>query len=164
MVGARSGWGAVWFLLLWRSTGLVWVVFLEITGRRKHMKADERRPVDEEESLHLLLYEGLVLYLKRWPVHMHPRAVVVAEPLQVFLCVCSQDRALEFSVYCGIAEERKSGTKSDNESARREPELLPIWPHKPQCSKCGLRVIQHWVRTRHQCLPEFTAQTEALSS
>ncbi len=40
---------------------------------------------------------------------MHPGAVVVAEPLQVLLCVCSQDRALQFSVYCAIAEERKMG-------------------------------------------------------
>lgn len=38
---------------------------------------------------------------------MHSRPVVVAEPLEVLLCVCSQDRALQFSVYCGIAEERK---------------------------------------------------------
>ena len=46
-------------------------------------------------------------YLKCGPVHMHPRAVVVAEPLQVLLCVCTKDCALQFSVYCGIAEERK---------------------------------------------------------
>lgn len=38
---------------------------------------------------------------------MHPWTVVVAEPLQVLLRVCSQDRALKLSVYCGIAEERK---------------------------------------------------------
>lgn len=95
---------------------------------------------------------------------MHPRAVVVAEPLQVLLCVCTQDRALQFSVYCGIAEERKSGTNSDDESARRDPGVLPIWPQHPQCTKCGLRVIQHWVMTRLQCLPEFSAEAEALSS
>lgn len=34
---------------------------------------------------------------------MHSRAVIVAEPFQVLLCVCSQDRALQLSVYCGIA-------------------------------------------------------------
>lgn len=55
----------------------------------------------------MFVYEGLTLYLKCRPVHMHPRAVVVAEPLQVLLCVCTEDRALQFSVYCGIAEERK---------------------------------------------------------
>lgn len=45
--------------------------------------------------------------LKGGPVHVHPRPVVVAEPLQILLCVCSQDCALQLSVYCGIAEERK---------------------------------------------------------
>lgn len=48
-----------------------------------------------------------MLHLKCGPVHMHPRAVVVAEPLQVLLCVCSQDGALQLSVYCGVAAERK---------------------------------------------------------
>lgn len=34
MVGAGSGWGSVWFLFLWRSSSLVWVVFLaKTTGR-----------------------------------------------------------------------------------------------------------------------------------
>jgi len=51
--------------------------------------------------------EVLCFYLKCRPVHVHLWAVVVAEPLQVLLCVCSQDRALQFSVYCGITEERK---------------------------------------------------------
>lgn len=45
--------------------------------------------------------------LKGGPVHVHPRSVVVAEPLQILLCVCSQDCALQLSVYCGIAEKRK---------------------------------------------------------
>ena len=35
MVSARSGWGSVWFLLLWGSAGLVWVVFLEGQRERK---------------------------------------------------------------------------------------------------------------------------------
>lgn len=47
-----------------------------------------------------------MLHLECGPVHMHLGAVVVAEPLQVLLCVCRQDGALKFSVYCGIAEER----------------------------------------------------------
>lgn len=42
---------------------------------------------------------------------MHPGAVVVAEPLQVLLCVCAQDRAFQFSVYRGIAEEEEGGKK-----------------------------------------------------
>ena len=52
------------------------------------------------------LFQGSMLHLKCRPVHMHPGAVVVAEPLQILLCVRSQDRTLQFSVYCGIAEER----------------------------------------------------------
>ena len=44
------------------------------------------------------------MYLKRWPIHMHLRAVVVAEPLEVLLGVGPQDGALQFPVYCGIAE------------------------------------------------------------
>lgn len=55
---------------------------------------------------------GLMLYLKGRPVHMHPGAVVVAEPLQVLLCVCAQDRAFQFSVYRGIAEEEEGGKKN----------------------------------------------------
>lgn len=65
------------------------------------------KSVKEEESFLIFMHEGLILYLKCRPVHMHPGAVVVAEPLQVLLCVCSQDCALQFSVYCGIAVERK---------------------------------------------------------
>lgn len=38
---------------------------------------------------------------------MHPGSVVVTEPLQILLRVCSQDCALQLSVYCGIAGERK---------------------------------------------------------
>lgn len=74
-----------------------------------------------------------MLYLKGRPVHMHPGAVVVAEPLQVLLCVCAQDRALQFSVYRGIAEEegKKKGTNSDNESARRDLGVLPTWQTGP---------------------------------
>lgn len=77
--------------------------------QNKHTKAELRILVNEEERFLMFgfLYEGLMLYLKCRPVHMHSRAVVVAEPLQILLCVCSQDRALQFSVYCGIAEERK---------------------------------------------------------
>lgn len=75
---------------------------------------------------------------------MHPRAVVVAEPLQVLLCVCSQDRALQFSVYCGIAEERKMDqivTMKAPEGACME--TLPIWQQNLQCSSnSGLREIQ----------------------
>lgn len=48
-----------------------------------------------------------IFHLECRPVHMHVGAVVVAEPLQVLLCVCTQDRALQLSVCCGIAEERK---------------------------------------------------------
>lgn len=55
----------------------------------------------------MLSHEGFMSHLKSRPVHMHPRAMVVVEPLQILLCVCSQDCALQFSVYCGIAEERK---------------------------------------------------------
>lgn len=51
--------------------------------------------------------DGLALHLKCGPVHVHSWAVVVAEPLEILLRVCSQDRTLQFSVYCGIAEERK---------------------------------------------------------
>lgn len=57
-------------------------------------------------------------YLKGRPVHMHPGSVVVAEPLQILLCVCSQDCAFQFSVYCGIAEERKV----EQTARMREPE------------------------------------------
>lgn len=57
--------------------------------------------------LYVHLFDGSVFYLKCGPVHVHSWSVVVAEPLQILLCVCSQDRALQFSVYCGIAEERK---------------------------------------------------------
>lgn len=57
-------------------------------------------------------------HLKGGPVHMHPGSVVVAEPLQILLCVCSQDCALQFSVYCGIAEERKV----EQTARMREPE------------------------------------------
>lgn len=67
------------------------------------------------------MHEGLMLHLKCRPVHMHPGAVVVAEPLQVLLCVCSQDRALQLSVYCAIAEERKveqTGTMKAPEETR----------------------------------------------
>lgn len=35
MVGARSGWGSVWLLLLRGSVGLLWVVFLEGEGEQK---------------------------------------------------------------------------------------------------------------------------------
>lgn len=52
--------------------------------------------------------EGLVFHLESRPVHMHVRAMVIAEPLQVLLCVCSQDCALQFSVYCRIAEDRRT--------------------------------------------------------
>lgn len=55
---------------------------------------------------------------------MHPGSVVVAEPLQILLCVCSQDCALQFSVYCGIAEE----TKVEQVVRMREPEQTPcVW-------------------------------------
>lgn len=64
----------------------------------------------------------LTLYLERGPVHMHPRPVVVAEPLQVLLCVWRQDGALQFSVYCAVAEERREMEQMvRRERARREP-------------------------------------------
>lgn len=53
--------------------------------------------------------KGLKSHLKCRPVHGHPWAMVVAKPLQVLLCVCSQNGALQFSVYCGITKERKMG-------------------------------------------------------
>lgn len=54
-------------------------------------------------ELFFVLFFLIYIYLKCRPVHMHSRAVIVAEPFQVLLCVCSQDRALQLSVYCGIA-------------------------------------------------------------
>lgn len=101
MVGARSGWGSVWLLLLWGSVGLLWVVFLEGEGEQK-----EAWEAIEGEGGNLGV-SGFWSNLKGGPVHVHPRPVVVAEPLQILLCVCSQDCALQLSVYCGIAEERK---------------------------------------------------------
>lgn len=53
------------------------------------------------------LCRGSAPYLERGPVHMHSGAVVVAEPLQVLLCVCAQNRALQLPVYCAVAEEKK---------------------------------------------------------
>lgn len=78
-------------------------------------------------------------YLKGGPVHMHPRSVVVAEPLQILLCVCSQDCALQFSVYCGIAGEER---KVEQAVRMREPEqtscvCLGGYPQDP-----GFRMIQ----------------------
>lgn len=73
---------------------------------------------------------------------MHPGAVVVAEPLQVLLCVRSQNRALQFSVYCGIAEERE-GKKAEQTVTRTVPAeirgLMPIWPpnHSVQSADQG---------------------------
>lgn len=61
----------------------------------------------EERCRTRFFCDGLALHLKYGPVHVHSWAVVVAEPLEILLRVCSQDRALQFSVYCGIAEERK---------------------------------------------------------
>lgn len=95
---------------------------------------------------------------------MHPRAVVVAEPLQVLLCVCAQDRALQFSVYCGIAEERKVEQIVRMNVPEETGGVLPIWPQSPQCSKSGLRVIQDWVMKRLQCRPEFSVEADALNS
>lgn len=62
------------------------------------------------------LCRGSAPYLERGPVHMHPGPVVVAEPLQVLLCVCGQNRALQLSVYCAVAEEekRREGTSRDS--------------------------------------------------
>lgn len=59
------------------------------------------------DNLLVLFWEGFQSYLKGGPVHMHPGSVVVAEPLQILLCVCSQDCTFQLSVYCGIAEKRK---------------------------------------------------------
>lgn len=49
-----------------------------------------------------------MFYLKCWPVHGHPWAMIIAEPPQVFLCAYGLNRALQFSVYCDIAEERRA--------------------------------------------------------
>lgn len=103
-------------------------------------------------------------HLKCRPVHMHPGPVVVAEPLQVLLCVCSQNRALQFSVYCGIAEERegkKSETNSDQDSASRDSGFDANLATKPQRSECGSRLIQQRVMTRLQNLSELSAEAEA---
>lgn len=134
MVGARSGRGSVRLLLLWGSVGLVWVVFL---GRRQSEMGHETRTF----SCFSLKVAGS--YLEGGPVHMHPGSVVVAEPLQILLCVCSQDCALQFSVYCGIAEERKV----EQTARMREPEQTSCvclwrvggWGY-PQDS--GFRMIQ----------------------
>lgn len=79
-------------------------------------------------------------YLKGGPVHMHPGSVVVAEPLQILLCVCSQDCALQFSVYCGIAEERKV----EQTVRMREPEQTSCvcWGGGGYPQDSGFRMIQ----------------------
>lgn len=43
------------------------------------------------------------LYLKLWPVHVHAGAMVVAEPLEIFLRAGWRDGAFKVSVYCDIA-------------------------------------------------------------
>lgn len=45
----------------------------------------------------------IYLYLKLWPVHVHVGAMVVAEPLEIFLWACWRDGAFKVSVYCDIA-------------------------------------------------------------
>lgn len=75
--------------------------------KETHESRIKKKAASEEGRFPISVYEALMLHLKRRPVHMHPRAVVVAEPLQVLLRVCSQDRALQLSVYCGVAAERK---------------------------------------------------------
>lgn len=52
-------------------------------------------------------WEAVVVHLKLGPVHMHARAVVVAEPFQVLLCVGRGDGALQVPVHCGVAEDRQ---------------------------------------------------------
>lgn len=49
------------------------------------------------------------LYLKLWPVHMHARAVGVAEPLQILLRAGWCDGVFKFSVHCSITAERQQG-------------------------------------------------------
>lgn len=121
MVGAGGGWGAVWLLLLWRSAGLVWVVFLRggeaRDGLKRAKSAERRRP----------WYRGSAPYLERGPVHMHSGPVVVAEPLQVLLCVCAQNRALQLPVYCAVAEEKKKA-RVKLPAGIRGVFSVPIWP------------------------------------
>lgn len=50
-------------------------------------------------------WEEVVVYLKLGPVHVHTRAVVVAEPLQVILCTGRGDGAFQVSVHCGVTED-----------------------------------------------------------
>lgn len=127
MVSTGSGWGSVWFLLLWRSGCLVWVIFL------MKMNTWEQNEENEGNEDVVSQFEGLTSYLKHRPVHVHPWAVVVAEPFQVLLCVCSQDRALQFSVYCGIAEGEESGTQWQWK-CQKGHRGVPIWQQNQQCS------------------------------
>ena len=60
------------------------------------------------------------MYLKRWPVHMHLRAVVVTEPLEVLLGVGPQDGTLQFPVHCGIADrERERASERERQRERQ---------------------------------------------
>lgn len=105
------------------------------------------------------LCRGSAPYLERGPVHMHPGAVVVAEPLQVLLCVCSQNRALQLSVYCAVAEKKKQheGTSGDLGLS------MPIWQQNSRASKscsaeseaCGVNNLNNKLNSNVNDLKRF---------
>lgn len=163
MVGARSGRGSVWFLLLRRGTGLVRVVFLQTRERERKQKSRTLREGVVLLKVGGFFGGGLILYLKRGPVHEHPGTVVVAEPLQVLLCVGAQDGAFQFSVDCGVAEERRNGTSSETHKWQKGGPV-PNWQQKLRWSSTpGLRRSQHPAHratTKQSVSPSFLPKLE----
>lgn len=146
VVRAGSGRGPVRLLLLRGSVGLVWVVLLEVRHKRR---GETRWRQMGGGGWPELWHEGAKPNLERGPVHVHPRAVVVAEPLQVLLRVCSQDRALQLSVYRGIAVERRKWDRLVTIGNTRGDPRGAAANLVPQCSNPGRTVSQNGVDERN---------------
>lgn len=118
-------WGWVGLRLVFSSQGEHWPGLGCIPEGRGVRKLNENgiktRNEKNRKGKRYILLNCKAEYLECRPVHMHFRAMVVAEPLQVLLCVSSKDSTLQFSVYCGIAEER-TREHCDREKDRRESE------------------------------------------
>lgn len=87
---------------------------------------------------------------------MHPGAVVVAEPLQVLLCVGAQNRALQLSVYCAVAVEKEASVKVPAETREVPRAKLREHGRSPEPPRAPLLRLKHVVgviRRKQRIIP-----------